>query len=112
MAESRMRQVVAIRFFTRRRGGPTIRRMTGTGWTLALISVALAVGIALLDQLPRRVRVLVVFSVMGAVFGVLMLVGRTWERTCELSDPTVVDRCSGKYIELFGEHRLPQFMQT
>src|SRR3954462_13036365 len=86
MAESRMRQVVAIRFFTRRRGGPTIRRMTGTGWTLALISVALAVGIALLDQLPRRVRVLVVFSVMGAVFGVLMLVGRTWERTCELSD--------------------------
>jgi MFS family permease len=86
--------------------------MMATGWTLAWISIALAVGIMLLTRLRRGAKVIVISSVMGAVFGVLMLVGRTWERMCELSDPTVVDRCSGKYIELFGEHRLPQLMQT
>src|SRR5215212_11690074 len=86
--------------------------MTATGWTLALITIALAVGIGLLGLLPRRAPVLVVSSVVGAVVGVLMLWTHTEFRMCDFLRPGTADRCTGTYVAIFGEHRLPQFMQT
>jgi hypothetical protein len=79
--------------------------------TLAGISIAVAVGIVLLSRLPRPVLVLIVSSVIGAVIGVLTLLGRTLTRECDFASRVRVDRCSGLYVALMGDHRLPQFMQ-
>ena len=76
----------------------------------AVISIVLAVVIVLLSRLPRPVLVLFVCSVIGAVFGVSALVTRSWVQACS-SGPHTVEKCGGTYFELFGEHRLPQFMQ-
>ena len=81
-------------------------------WTLAVISIALALVIFLLSRLPRPVLVLVIAAIVGAVTGVLMLLGRTSFRICDFARPVSVDRCSGQYVTLMGaDHRLPQFMQ-
>jgi hypothetical protein len=56
--------------------------------------------------------VLVVAAIVGALTGVLMLLGRTFSRICDFARPVRVDRCSGLYVTLMGaDHRLPQFMQ-
>jgi hypothetical protein len=81
-------------------------------WTLAWISIALAVGIMLLARLPRRALVFTITSVIGAVAGAGTLATRATIRICDFLRPVGVDRCSGTYLTLFGEHRLPQFMQT
>jgi hypothetical protein len=80
-------------------------------WTLAVISIVLALVIFLLSRLPRPVLVLVVATIVGAVTGVLMLLGRTFSRICDFARPVRVDRCSGLYVTLMADHRLPQFMQ-
>ena len=78
---------------------------------LALISIVLAIVVVLIARLPRPVPVLVFCSVTGAVLGVIALVTRSWNRECDFSKPPIVDRCSGTYVAIFGERRLPQFMQ-
>ena len=78
---------------------------------LAVISIVLAIVIVLIARLPRPVPVLIFCSVIGAVLGVIALVTRSWNRECDFSKPHTVDRCSGTYVALFGERRLPQFMQ-
>jgi len=66
--------------------------MTADQWTLAWISLALAVGIVILARLPRPVLVLLVSSVIGAVVGVVLLVPRTMSRICDFARPVRVDR--------------------
>lgn len=86
--------------------------MDTSQWTLAVISIAIALVILLLSRLARPVLVLVVGAIVGAVAGVLMLLGRTSSRICDFARPVSVDRCSGQYFTLMGaDHRLPQFMQ-
>ena len=86
--------------------------MDTSQWTLAVIAIALALVIFLLSRLPRPILVLVVAAIVGAVAGVLMLLGRTSSRICDFARPVSVDRCSGQYVTLMGvDHRLPQFMQ-
>jgi|tagenome__1003787_1003787.scaffolds.fasta_scaffold20057844_1 hypothetical protein len=85
--------------------------MTANQWTLAWISIALAVGIVLLARLPRAVLILLVSAVIGAVVGVVLLVTSASLRICDFAGPVRVDKCSGTYVSLFGAHRLPQFMQ-
>ena len=80
-------------------------------WTLAVISIALALVILLLSLLPRPVLLLVVAGIVGALTGVLMLLGRTSSVMCDFARPGRVDRCSGLYVAVMGDHRLPQFMQ-
>ena len=86
--------------------------MDTSQWTIAAISIALALVIFLLSRLPRPVLVLVVAAIVGALTGVLMLLGRTFSRICDFARMVRVDRCSGLYVTLMGaDHRLPQFMQ-
>ena len=86
--------------------------MDTSQWTLVVISIALAIVVLLLSRLPRPVLVLVVAAIVGALTGVLMLLGRTSSRICDFARPVSVDRCTGGYITLMGaDHRLPQFMQ-
>ncbi len=86
--------------------------MDTSEWTLAVISIAFALVILLLSRLPRPVLVLVVAAIVGAITGVLLLLGRTFSRSCDFARPVSVDRCSGEYVSLMGaDHRLPQFMQ-
>jgi hypothetical protein len=86
--------------------------MDTSPWTLAVISIVLALVILLLSRLPRPVLVLVVAALVGAVAGVLMLLGRTYTVICDFARPGSLDRCSGLYVTLLGaDHRLPQFMQ-
>ena len=86
--------------------------MDKSPWTLAMISIALAMVILLLSRLPRPVLMLIVAAILGAVTGMLILLGRTFSRECDFARPVSVDRCSGQYITLLGaDRRLPQFMQ-
>jgi glycerol uptake facilitator-like aquaporin len=86
--------------------------MDTSQWMLALISIAIALVILVLSRLPRPVLVLVVAAIVGAVTGVLMLLGRTSTVICDFTRPVSVDRCSGQYTSLMGaDRRLPQFMQ-
>ena len=78
---------------------------------LALISLVLAIVLALLSRLPRRVLALVGASVAGAILGLLTFVTNSMTRVCDYGRPPRVDTCSGVYVSIFGEHRLPQFMQ-
>jgi pimeloyl-ACP methyl ester carboxylesterase len=80
-------------------------------WTLAWISIGCALVIALLARLPRRVLVLTLSSLVGAVLGVVALVTSSMVRICDFERPVKVDTCSGIVIAVHGEHRLPQFMQ-
>jgi hypothetical protein len=75
--------------------------MDTSQWTLALISIAIALVVLLLSRLPRPVLVLVVAAIVGAGTGVLMLLGRTSSRICDFTR-AVVDRCSGEYLTLMG----------
>jgi hypothetical protein len=77
----------------------------------AVISIVLALVIVLLARLPRPVLVLVVASFVGAVVGVVVLVSHSFIRMCDFSRARLVDTCSGTYVSLVGEHRLPQFTQ-
>lgn len=86
--------------------------MDSNQWTFAwVVSVALAVIIVLLARLPRRVQVLIVSSIVGAVLGVVALTTSSMQRICDFGRPVKVDTCSGIVIAVHGEHRLPQFMQ-
>ena len=76
--------------------------MDTSQWTLAVISIALALVILLLSRLPRPVLVLVVAAIVGALTGVLMLLGRTYSVICDFARPVRVDRCSGLYVALMG----------
>ena len=78
---------------------------------LALISLVLAIVLALLSRLPRRVLALVGASVAGVILGLLTFVTSSMTRVCDYGRPPRVDTCSGVYVSIFGEHRLPQFMQ-
>lgn len=78
--------------------------------TFAWISVALALVIVLLARASRVVLVLVISSVLGAVFGVVTLTTSSMQRICDF-EKVKVDTCSGTYIAIHGAHRLPQFMQ-
>ena len=78
---------------------------------LALISLVLAIVLALLSRLPRRVLALVGASVAGVLLGLLTFVTDSMTRVCDYGRPPRVDTCSGVYVSIFGEHRLPQFMQ-
>ena len=78
---------------------------------LALISLVLAIVLALLSRLPRRVLALVGASVVGVLLGLLTFVTNSMTRVCDYGRPPRVDTCSGVYVSIFGEHRLPQFMQ-
>ena len=78
---------------------------------LALISLALAILVVLLSRLPRRVLVLLVSSVVGVFIAWVTFVTNSMRVECDYSNPPRVDTCSGLYVSLFGEHRLPQFMQ-
>ena len=86
--------------------------MDTSQWMLALISIAIALVILLLSRLPRPILVLVLAAIVGAVTGVLMLLGRTSSGDCDFARPVSIDVCSGQYITLLeADHRLPQFMQ-
>ena len=61
--------------------------MDTSQWTLAVISVVLALVILLLSRLPRPVLVLVVAALFGAVAGVLMLLGRMYTVICDFARP-------------------------
>ena len=61
--------------------------MDTSPWTLAVISIVLALVILLLSRLPRPVLVLVVAALVGAVAGVLMLLGRTYSVICDFARP-------------------------
>ena len=78
---------------------------------LALISLVLAIVLALLSRLPKRVLALVGASVAGVLLGLLTFVTNSMTRVCDYSRPPRVDTCSGVYVSFLGEHRLPQFMQ-
>ena len=78
---------------------------------LALISLVLAIVLALLSRLPRRVLALVGASVAGVLLGLLTFVTDSMTRVCDYGRPPRVDTCSGVYVPIFGEHRLPQFIQ-
>jgi hypothetical protein len=80
-------------------------------WTFAWISIACALVIGLLARLPRRVLVLTLSSLVGAVLGVVALATSSMLRICDFERPVKVDTCSGIVIAVHGEHRLPQFMQ-
>ena len=60
--------------------------MDTSEWTLAVISIAFALVISLLlSRLPRPVLVLVVAAIVGAIAGVLLLLGRTFSRSCDFT---------------------------
>jgi hypothetical protein len=75
---------------------------------LAIYSLAIAIVLGLVFQLPRRVAVLVISSVLGVFAGWVTLLGNVNNTICDLETRVAEDRCSGIY---FGGHRLPQFMQ-
>ena len=77
----------------------------------AVISIVLAFVVVLLARLPRPVLVLVVAPLIGAVVGVVVLVSHSFIRMCDFARAPLVDTCSGTYVSLVGEHRLPQFTQ-
>ena len=59
----------------------------------------------------RVALLLIASSVLGAVVGVMTMATSAMRVICDYERPVKVDRCSGTYIALHGEHRLPQFMQ-
>jgi len=80
-------------------------------WTFAWLSIAFALVVVLLARLRRRVLVLIVSSLVGAVVGAVALATTSMQRICDFERPVKVDTCSGIVIAVHGEHRLPQFMQ-
>jgi len=59
----------------------------------------------------RVALLLITSSVLGAVVGLMTMATSVMNVICDYERPVKVDRCSGTYIALHGEHRLPQFMQ-
>jgi hypothetical protein len=59
----------------------------------------------------RVALLLIASSVLGAVVGVMTMATSAMNVICDFERPVTVDRCSGTYIAIHGEHRLPQFMQ-
>src|SRR3954469_23240987 len=80
-------------------------------WTFAWLSIAFALVVVLLARLRRRVLVLIVSSLVGAVVGAVALATTSMLRICDFERPVKVDTCSGIVIAIHGDHRLPQFMQ-
>lgn len=85
--------------------------MDANEWTFAWVAIVLALAIVLISRLPKPVVVLVVSSVIGALLGVAAFTTNVMYRTCDFERAPRVDRCSGTFIAIHGEHRLPQFMQ-
>jgi hypothetical protein len=79
---------------------------------LAIISVAVAVLFVALAKLSGRLAMLGLTSVIGGVIGVIVVVTHSFQRICDFARPVEVDTCSGTYVTLLGEHRLPQFMHA
>jgi len=75
---------------------------------LAIYSLVIALILGLVFQLPRRVAVLVIASVLGVFAGWASLLGNVNNVICDFETRVGEDTCSGIY---FGEHRLPGFMQ-
>lgn len=78
---------------------------------LLIISVASTLFFVGIARVSGHLLILVITSLIGGLTGVVVVVTHSFIRICDFEPPVSVDTCSGTYVTLLGEHRLPGSMQ-